>query len=228
MIRLPRFEARHYAGTMQMRTESRGLTPVETQIGALREALEATTASHEDGFTVAHLIGVLGVHSHMLVLLVFSVLNMIPGPPGYGESLAVAMVGFAVAMLLDAPLALPRWLGERKLPVQALLRVAGVFGRVAGFIGRFSKPRLLVFSAPFLRPALAVFIIVVSVPMALPIPLINAVPNVGLAVLCLSWLNRDGIGVVLGIVIAMIGLGIAVAAIWGAYQLIVLAMGAVS
>lgn len=211
-----------------MRTESRGLTPVEMQIGALREALEAATTGHEGGFTVAHLIAVLGTRSHMLVLLVFSVLNMIPGPPGYGESLAVAMVGFAVAMLLDAPLTLPRWLGERRLPVQALLRVAGVFGRVAGFIGRFSRPRLLALSAPMLRPGLAVFIIIVSVPMALPIPLINAVPNVGLAVLCLSWLNRDGIGVVLGLLVALVGLGIAVGAIWGAYHLVVLAMGAIS
>jgi len=60
---------------------------------------------------------------------------------------------------------------------------------------------------------------VVSLPMVLPIPFINAVPNTGIAVICVSRINRDGVGVLLGMLIAVIGLGIAGGAIWAAISL---------
>lgn len=210
-----------------METAPRGTTPVEVQIDALLAALEASRAAEESArFTVNTLITVLGPSSHIVVLLVFSVLNMIPGPPGYGETLAVVMVGFALAMLVDAPIRLPVWLGERQLPVGALLRMTGLFARIARFVGRFSRPRLVALSAPAARPFLAVFIIIVSLPMTLPIPLINAVPNVGICVLCLGWINRDAVAVIAGALIAIAGFVLACLAIWGAYHLVIVAIGA--
>ena len=201
-------------------------TPVEAQISALLEALKATRAQQQPCFTVAELIAALGPSSHILVILVFSVLNMIPGPPGYGGTVAIAIIGFAIAMIMNAPITLPHWIGDRHLPVRALRRVAGLFAGIARFIGRFSRPRLIKLSAPSMRPVLGLFIIAVSLPMILPVPFINAVPNVGICVLCLGWLNRDALMIIFGMIIAMIGLGIAGLAIWGSYQLLNAAIGA--
>lgn len=201
-----------------MVSTAREPTPVEVQISALLEALKAPrTQGH---FTVAELIAALGTSSHILVILVFSVLNMVPGPPGYGGTIAMAIIGFAIAMIMNAPIALPHWIGDRRLPVRALTRMAGLFVRIAKFIGRFSRPRLARLSVPSMRPVLGLFIIAVSLPMILPVPFINAVPNVGICVLCLGWLNRDALVIIFGMIVALIGLGIAGLAIWGSYHLV--------
>lgn len=203
-----------------MESTARAKTPVEVQISALLAALEASHAADDPRFTVADLIGTLGTSSHILVILVFSVLNMIPGPPGYGGTVAIAIIGFSLALIAGGPLRLHPWIGKRRLPLRALLRMAGLFARIARFVGRFSRPRLSWLSAPATRPLLGVFIILVSLPMMLPIPFINAVPNVGICVLCLGWLNRDGLAVIAGIVVALLGLAIAALAIWGAVHLV--------
>lgn len=210
-----------------MTSTARGPTHVEVQIGVLLRALEASHAEEQARFTVNQLIAALGTSSHILVILFFSVLNMVPGPPGYGGTIAIAIIGFAIAMMADAPLVLPGWVGQRRLPVKALMRVTDLFARIARSVGKLSRPRLTMMSAPALRPFLGLFIIAVSLPMMLPIPFINAVPNVGICILCLGWINRDALAIMVGIVVALIGLGIAGLAIWGAYHLANVAFEAV-
>ncbi|WP_338609013.1 exopolysaccharide biosynthesis protein [Pelagibacterium nitratireducens] len=202
-------------------------TPVEVQIGGLLEALHASQQKPDPRFTVASLIAALGVHSHIVVILVFSVLNMVPGPPGYGGTIAFAIIGFSIAMLIGAPLTLPGWIRRRKLPAKALMRVTKLFARMAAAMARVSRPRYLLVSAPVFQPVLALFIIAVSLPMMLPIPFINAIPNAGICVLCLGWINRDAVVIIAGIVLALVGLTIAGAAIWGVWHLANAAVGAV-
>ena len=208
-----------------MRT-TRSLTPVEAQLGDIIGALEAVALRPEADFTVGELIGLLGASSHILVILVFSVLNMIPGPPGYGGTMALAIIAFSIAMIAGAPLRLHPWIAARRLPVKTMLGVVTRLAGLARLIGRFSRPRFLLLSAPSMRPALGAFIIVVSAPMIVPIPFINAVPNVGICVLCLGWINRDGLGIIGGALIGFMGFVIACLAIWGVYELVNAAIGA--
>jgi hypothetical protein len=202
-------------------------TPVEIQIGGLLQALDASQKKPDPRFTVASLISALGVHAHIVVILVLSVLNMVPGPPGYGGTIAFAIIGISLAMLFNRPLTLPGWIRRRKLPATALRRVTKLFARMAAAMGRISRPRFTFVSAPALQPALALFIIAVSLPMMMPIPFINAVPNTGICILCLGWINRDAVVIVAGIVIALVGLAVAAAAIWGVWHLANAAIGAV-
>ena len=107
------------------------------------------------------------------------------------------------------------------------MRVTKLFARMAAAMARVSRPRYLLVSAPVFQPVLALFIIAVSLPMMLPIPFINAIPNAGICVLCLGWVNRDAVVIIAGIVLALVGLTIAGAAIWGVWHLANAAVGAV-
>lgn len=160
-----------------------------------------------------------GSASFPMVILVLSVLNMIPGPPGYGGTLAIAIMLATVADLLGKPLRIGGWVGERPLSPRLLERLISQMQWFAGLVSRVSRPRLLLLTGPRTECPLALFILVVSLPMVLPIPLINAVPNTGIAVISVSRINQDGLGVLIGALIALIGLGIALGAIWGATML---------
>ena len=61
--------------------------------------------------------------------------------------------------------------------------------------------------------------------MALPVPFINAIPNVGLCIIAFSMLNRDGVGEIVGLVATALGLVAAIAIVFGAFQLGMAALG---
>jgi hypothetical protein len=190
------------------------VSPVEARVAAIAERIGRT-----DAVTAAGLIGMLGRASYPMVILVLSVLNMIPGPPGYGGTIALAIISATVARLLGRPLRLGGWIGRRVLPEKLLARMIAQMQWLAQLIARVSRPRLRRLTGPRTERLTGAFILLVSLPMVLPIPFINAVPNTGIAVICVSRINRDGLGVLLGGAIALVGLAIAGFAIWGAVLL---------
>jgi hypothetical protein len=190
------------------------VSPVEARVAAIAERINQTEA-----VTAGGLIQLLGRASYPMVILVLSVLNMIPGPPGYGGTIALAIISATVARLLGRPLRLGGWVGERLLPARLLDRMVRQMQWLASLIAKVSRPRLRQLTGPRTERLTGAFILLVSLPMVLPIPFINAVPNTGIAVICVSRINRDGLGVLLGGLIALIGLVIAGFAVWGAVLL---------
>ena len=197
------------------------MSPVETRIAAIADKVRLA-----EGVNAGALVEMLGSASYPMVVMVLSVLNMIPGPPGYGGTIALAIMSAALARLLGKPLRIGGWIGRRMLPEKLLQRMIGQLQWLARLIGRLSRPRLEILTGPRSERLTAAFIFLVSLPMVVPIPFINAVPNTGIAVICVSRLNRDGLGVLIGGVIAVIGLGIAITAIWAATMLARSMMGA--
>ncbi|QQR40695.1 exopolysaccharide biosynthesis protein [Devosia rhizoryzae] len=181
---------------------------------ALRRAAE--TGTH---LTLSGLVQLLGPRAHRLLLLVAALFNMIPGPPGFGGTIAWTTFLIALAMVLDRPIRLPPFIGNRKLPLKLLVRASDQVVRVTDVLARFSRPRLRWLTGAGMNLPYGIVVMIVSVVMALPIPLINAIPNVGLCIIAFSMLNRDGAGVIIGVAVAAIGLIVAAAAIFGAYHL---------
>lgn len=200
-------------------------TPVERQIETIARNVKATASADGAGLTVGAFVSALGQKSHATIILVLSVMNMIPGPPGYGGTIAATIILVTGAMLLGKPLGIGGWVGRRIIPEKLVERMLDRLRFLARLMARVSRPRLLFLTGQRARGPTGMFIIAVSMPMMLPIPLINAIPNVGIAIICLSRINRDGIGFVIGIVVSLIGLGVAAAAIWGAISLARIVLG---
>ncbi len=57
--------------------------PIIAMVTRLRADIEAETEKPDSEFTFEGLIRVIGAKSHALVLLIFSLLNTPPAPPGY-------------------------------------------------------------------------------------------------------------------------------------------------
>lgn len=194
-------------------------SPVEMQIDAIAAGLQQAEAAGDGALTIRQVIALLGEQSHSFVILVFCVLNMIPGPPGYGGTIACAIIAFAIAMIMGRPPGLPRFIGERRLSPRLASRMLQQLRWFSTLVARFSSPRLEFLAAEQGRMAVGCFVLMLSIPMVIPIPLINAVPNVGIAVICLSRINRDGAGMIAGGIIGLAGLTIAGLLIWGVVSL---------
>lgn len=208
-----------------MTTRSAPITRYTRRIAA---ALKRAGESDQSHMTLSRLVELLGPRAHRLLLLVVSLFNMIPGPPGYGGTIAWTTCAIAIAMLLGKPIPLPLIIGKRKLPLDLMIKASHQVVKVAGILARFSKPRLRWLTGSAANLPYAILVVCVSVVMSLPIPFINAIPNVGLCIIAFSMLNRDGAGVIVGLVATMLGLIIAGGIIIGAFHLGMAALDAVS
>lgn len=205
-----------------------GYRPITRQINRIVAGLRRVAASEAPRLTFHRLVETMGPHSHRLLILMLTLLNMIPGPPGFGGTLAWTTLAVALFMVLGKPIRLPDIIGKRKLPLGALLKASETVARVTAIIARFSKPRLRWLTGAAATIPYGIFTMLISVFMTLPIPFINAVPNVGLCVIAFSMLNRDGLGVIVGLAICLAGLLVAGALLAGAFHLGMAAMGAVT
>ncbi|ODT78512.1 MAG: hypothetical protein ABS76_23465 [Pelagibacterium sp. SCN 64-44] len=205
-----------------------GYRPITRQINRIVAGLRRVAASETPRLTFHRLVETMGSHSHRLLILMLTLLNMIPGPPGFGGTLAWTTLAVALFMVLGKPIRLPDIIGKRKLPLGALLKASETVARVTAIIARFSKPRLRWLTGAAATIPYGIFTMLISVFMTLPIPFINAVPNVGLCVIAFSMLNRDGLGVVVGLAICLAGLLVAGALLAGAFHLGMAAVGAVT
>jgi hypothetical protein len=169
--------------------------------------------------TFAELIEAMGQKSHRLILVLLTLLNMVPGPPGFGGIIAWTMIAVAVAMLLGRKIRLPGIIGDRRLPVSPLLKGSEIVARVSAIVARVSRPRLRWMTGAIMTVPYAVLVCVVGLVMVVPIPLINAIPNVGLCIVAFAMLNRDGVALVIGLFVTVVGLGIALALLYGVYHL---------
>jgi Uncharacterized ABC-type transport system, permease components len=200
--------------------------PIIRYTNRIVAGLRRVAASDAPHLTFSRLVEVMGLHAHRLLILMLTLLNMIPGPPGFGGTIAWTTFAVALAMVLGRPIRLPGIIGNRKLPLNALLKASEQVARVSAIIARFSRPRLRWMTGAAATIPYGIFTMAVSVTMTIPIPFINAVPNVGLCVLAFSMLNRDGAGVMLGTAVCLVGLAIEALLIFGVVNLGMAAVGA--
>lgn len=203
----------------------RRVRPITGYANRIVAGLRRVAQSDTPRLTFVRLIEVMGPKAHRLLILMLTLLNMIPGPPGFGGTIAWTTFAVALAMVLGRPIRLPNIIGKRKLPLKALLKGSEQVAKVAAIIARFSKPRFTWMTGAAATIPYGVFTMVVSVAMTIPIPFINAVPNVGLCILAFSMLNRDGLGVTIGVVVALLGLVIEAALLFGVFHLGMAAIG---
>ncbi|WMT90678.1 exopolysaccharide biosynthesis protein [Pelagibacterium sp. H642] len=195
------------------------MTPIELQIEAIAANVRMAARNADGALSVVELVDLLGTHSHTVVILLLSVLSMIWGPPGYAVLMGIAIVTVSTMMMLGKPLRLGGWIGSRRIPGKMITGMMERLAFLARLLARLSRPRLESLAGESAKIPTGLLVMLISLPMALPIPFINAVPNVGIAIICVSRINRDGLGVVIGTVVGLLGVGIAVAIFWGVISL---------
>ncbi len=189
-------------------------SPLEVMVTGVLTRIRAIAEDPAGRLTCNGLIEIVGPDSHILAILVFSVLNLLPGPPGYSVVIGLAIMAFAVMMLIGKPLRLWPFVGERRIPLAILVRMLEFFVGFTRFISRFSRPRLAVLSAPGLLPLIAILAFIFGMAMLVPIPFTNTLPSFGLAIVCVGMLNRDGAAVLVGLAAALIGVVLLVLVLW--------------
>jgi|EndMetStandDraft_5_1072996.scaffolds.fasta_scaffold338033_1 hypothetical protein len=209
------------AGSIEGPSATPQKDPLDETIDAFIGRLEVLAETPDAKLTCDGLIEVIGPRSHALALLIFSLLNLLPLPPGVNWMLGLVITGLAILMTLDRPLRLWGWVGRRQLPLQALVKLLGVLRSITRLVTRISSPRLIHFVSPRALPVLGLFGVLMGIAMLIPIPLTNMLPAIGLATVSLAILNRDGLLMMLGVTVGIAGLIVLAVAAWLLIALVV-------
>lgn len=156
---------------------------------------EIKTALHERGFG-------------LLMLAIALPLSIpVPVPPGMTALPALPLLLFSIQMIMgmDSPW-LPKWLGEKRVKRQTLAHVIEKGAPFLQKIERFLQPRFSFASSAKGEKIVGIFCMVFSISIAIPLPLTNFIPALGIVFLSLGLLSKDGIAIVLGMIIGSSGL----------------------
>ncbi|GAB5467338.1 MAG: exopolysaccharide biosynthesis protein [Rhodospirillales bacterium] len=172
--------------------------------------------------TLGELVAALGDRSLLVAIVLFSLPNCIPAPPGIGSVFALPVLIVTWQLLLDYPsLRLPRRLARRRIPAKTLQWIANKGLRPLIWVERRCSPRLPGMVNTHRHRWLAVAILILAVVVAFPGPMTNFLPALAILAITVGLLERDGLivlcGLLFGVVAILVALAASAALFGGAY-----------
>lgn len=171
----------------------------------LRDFLESQT---EERITLGALVDALEERGFGVLLFIFAFPNLV----ALSVPLISSILGFPI-VLLTAQLAygrhkpwFPNWLTAQSFPRQSFAAVTLKALPYLERTERLLKPRLSLFVSWTAERLLAVFLLVLAIVLALPIPFGNWLPALSICIVGLAIVEKDGLA-------ALVGLGVGVAAL---------------
>lgn len=171
--------------------------------------MEIGQDSSRQAVTLNDLISLLGGRGRAGLILFFAFPNVLPGPPGLSTVLGLPLFYLSLQMMLGRLPWLPRFVGERSL---SRSRFAQLVGRLAPWLARAERllrPRWPVVVSHRAEYVLGAVCLVLASVLILPIPLGNLPPALAICLIALGILERDGIWVVLGVLVGLASLVLA-------------------
>ena len=165
-------------------------------------------------FTVGWLLSKLHERSFGVIILFLGLLATIP----VGSTVpGLMLVAMAVQMIggRREP-AFPRFITDRSLPTDYLLRVGSRAVPVLQYFEKVVRPRWPTVFEGGKRFVGFVVLSLTAVLLLTPVPLSNVVPAVLVALIALGYIEEDGLLLCLAYLAAVILIGVELAAVWGA------------
>ncbi|MDR3221077.1 MAG: exopolysaccharide biosynthesis protein [Candidatus Accumulibacter sp.] len=169
--------------------------------------LLADDASRERIF-IRDLVDTLGDRALAALMFIFALPNVFPTPPGTSAVLGAPLVFLTAQLALGRKLWLPDFVRNRSLSFhdfQILVR------RIAPWLARAEsllRPRASCLADPPMEYVIGLICFILSVILALPIPLGNIVPALAICLMALGILEDDGWWIVAGFLAAVIAVAI--------------------
>ena len=159
--------------------------------------LEKTLPDGED-LTVGQFLPLLGVHGFVFFILVLALLNIaIFMLPGLSIVFGIPMVIMAVQMLLGlrAPI-FPAYISAHPIKGSVLRKGLEVAAYALEKIEPAIKPRFCFLTHPGVMRIHALAALILAFMVAIPIPFINIPPTIGIILLSIGLIQRDGLFIV--------------------------------
>jgi hypothetical protein len=180
-----------------------GVRPTRTS-----ELLRAFAHSLDsDRVTLAEIVSGLGDRGLGVLIAIFALPNILPSTVPFGNvATGIPPLVFAVQLMLGVDhLILPGFLARRKVGTHWLKAIAPKVAAVLSWFERLLKPRMSWVTTEYAERFIGAIAIILALVSTLPIPFGHNLPALGLVLIGLGLIERDGLAILIGAAIGMLG-----------------------
>jgi hypothetical protein len=159
--------------------------------------------------------------SILMILFAFPMAIPFPYPPGFTTVLGIPILIFSIQMMfgMKNPL-LPNWIAQKTIKSAHLAFAVKKTHKYFVFLERKMKVRIPYFSSSSGEIIIGFVSFICSIAIVLPIMFGNAVPSAGICIMALGLLEKDGLVIIFGIIVSVVGIFVASMVVylffWGA------------
>lgn len=168
-----------------------------------------------DTISIRDIVEAFGERAFGFVIILFSLPNCIPAPPGLNSVFGLPVVLFATQLALGFKKPwLPRKIMDKTFKVTTLRKIVDVAEPKLRWVESLCKPRLVNLFGPRGDRLIGVFAILLAICVIIPLPGTNMLPSIALVVLSIAIMQEDGFILGLGALIGLAGVAYTVGIVW--------------
>lgn len=186
----------------------------------LSDALEVLASGCAgECISIDDLTATLGSKCFAGLLFLLAAPNILPTPPFVDLALSIPLMILSAQLILGVRRPwLPAWVLRREVSTQSFARIAVRLSPICRRVEAVLKRRLPVLTGIVGHRLIGVACLALSIMLALPIPLGNALPGTAIALFALGLLNRDGVAIFAGMAAAAASGVVVIAFGYGAFR----------
>ncbi len=171
--------------------------------------------------TIGEIIEAFGERAFGFVLILFSLPNCVPAPPGIAGIVGTPVLIFGIQMMLGHRRPwLPGFILRRSVPVAKFKRLIDVAEPKLRKLESWCKPRLTPLFSVFGDRMAGLFAFLVAVSVLIPFPGTNFPPSIALVIASIAVIEEDGYLLIAGYLIGIAGLAYTATVMGASYHLI--------
>ncbi len=145
-----------------------------------------------------------------MLIIIFAIPVALPVPAvGYGTVMASPMLLLCIQLLFGfSHPKLPHFLGKRELKMEFFCKVVDKAVPILQKAEMLLKPRFLFLTSAIGERFIGLFCVVFCLSVMLPLPLTNTIPSMGIVLMAIGLMERDGLAILGGIFIGLVGMAI--------------------
>lgn len=176
---------------------------------------DVVNKSSADRIPVRDLVEAMDAIGFGLVMMIFAFGIVIPLPPPFPSIISIPLAIFSLQMALgfSAP-KLPKRFSDLSVKRSVLAMLVQKSSPYIRRVERILRPRLSFMTHGIMERVIGVFTLIFSISIFLPIPLSNFIPGLGILIISFGLLGKDGLIVIIGLVVGSIGIAITTASVF--------------
>ena len=199
-------------------------TPPEAK-RRVSEILDAVSQdTRRERISVGDLMHAMDARAVAALILLFALPNVLPTPPGTSSILGLPLLYLCAQMMLGKLPWLPAIIADRSMTRGDFRAFVGRVTPLLARAERLLKPRLLFITSARGEQVIGALCLLLAIVLAMPIPLGNMLPALAISLLALGVLERDGLWVLGGVVVAVLSLLIVWGVVWALVKIAIFAL----
>lgn len=164
--------------------------------------------------SVSDLMRAMDARAVAALILLFALPNVVPTPPGTSSILGLPLLYLTAQMMLGKLPWLPAIIADRSMTRSDFNSFVGRVTPLLARAERLLKPRLLFITSVTGEKIIGGLCLVLAIVLAMPIPLGNMLPALAISLMALGVLERDGLWVMIGVVVGVLSMVIVSGVVW--------------